>query len=122
MHSVIIHARKSTTDCTSAWGPGASRRQKLLILLIAKGSNVRTYSQSQLQRGLPIFGRDDIETYKWLKLAMIHMPEGIPRDTDRKILEKLKRRITPAQISEGDRLAQEWRPLRKTTRVMGNKE
>jgi TPR repeat protein len=68
------------------------------------------------------FIRDDIETYKWLKLAMIHMPEGIARDTDRKILEKLKRRMTPAQISEGDRLAQEWRPLRKTTRVMGNKE
>lgn len=68
------------------------------------------------------FIRDDVETYKWLKLAMIHMPEGIARDTDRKILEKLKRRMTPAQIIKGDRLAQEWRPLRQTTRVMGNKE
>lgn len=68
------------------------------------------------------FIRDDVETYKWLKLATTLMPEGNARDGDSKTLEQLKRRMTPAQMAEGDKLAKEWRPLKQTARVMNDKD
>jgi TPR repeat protein len=68
------------------------------------------------------FVRDDVETYKWFKLATLNMPKGKAHDDDNKKFEKLKLRMKPAQIAEGDRLAEEWKPLKQTNRRMGNKE
>lgn len=57
------------------------------------------------------FVRDDVETYKWLKLGTDMMPTGDSRDGDLKLLAELKSRMTDNQIKQGDELVKAWKPL-----------
>lgn len=56
---------------------------------------------------------DDVEAYKWLKLAIdrytVKNQERL--DQARKDLATLKARMTPAQISEAERRAKAWKPV-----------
>jgi TPR repeat protein len=67
------------------------------------------------------FVRDDIETYKWLKLGTDLMPTGDARDGDLKLLAELKSRMTEDQIRQGDELVKAWKPLVQSQSQMRDK-
>lgn len=69
-----------------------------------------------------VFVKDDIETYKWLKLGTDLMPNGSGRDDDLQLLEILKKRMTADQITQGDRRAKNWKPLLQSKNQMRNKD
>jgi hypothetical protein len=72
---------------------GYSRAQFNLALMYAGGEGV---------------SRDDVQALKWLELALSNArPQDVTSFTSSRAT--LTRRMTPTQISEGQRLAQEWR-------------
>ena len=68
------------------------------------------------------FMRDDIETYKLLKLATISMPEGKARNEEKKRLEALKAKMNKTQIALAEQLVVKWRPLSGYTTSMRDKD
>ena len=58
-------------------------------------------------KGVP---RDYAETHKWFNLAASRFPRGEARDQAVKNRDFVAKRMTPAQISEAQKLAREWRP------------
>ncbi len=46
----------------------------------------------------------------WFKLAVSRLPPGEGRDIAVKARDIAAMRMTPAQISEAEKLAREWRP------------
>lgn len=69
-----------------------------------------------------IFPVDDIETYKWLKLAVQYMPKGTSRDHDADLLARVTVRMSEAQIVEAERRVSAWRPLVQTRALMRDKD
>ena len=69
-----------------------------------------------------VFKRDKLEFYKWCKLAVDQEPEGKVRDNDVQIIERLKKKMTPSEIIDGDKLVERWRPLKPTNSRMGDVE
>ena len=69
-----------------------------------------------------VFKRDKLEFYKWCRLAVDQEPEGKARDNDVHILEHLKKKMTPSEIIDGDKLVERWRPLKPTNTRMGDVE
>lgn len=69
-----------------------------------------------------VFVRDDIETYKFLKLGTDLMAEGAARDADLKQLDKVKSRMTDEQIKKGDQLVADWNPLVQSQIQMRDKD
>ncbi len=53
---------------------------------------------------------DFVQAYKWLNVAASSFPPGKQRDRTVKIRDIVAKRMTPAQISEAQKLAREWRP------------
>jgi TPR repeat protein len=60
-------------------------------------------------RGVP---KDLVASYKWLALARTNARTAAVRTGAAKSLERLAAAMTPAQISDAQRLAREWRPVR----------
>ncbi len=69
-----------------------------------------------------VFVRDDVETYKWLKLGTDLMPEGNAKASDLSLLEKVKSRMSEEQIKEGDKLVKDWKPLQQSQSQMRDKD
>ncbi len=55
---------------------------------------------------------DFVQAYKWLNIAASSFPPGKQRDRTVKIRDIVAKRMTPAQISEAQKLAREWREWR----------
>ncbi len=60
-----------------------------------------------LGQGVP---QDLAQAHMWLNLAASRFPFGVKRDISVKIRDDVAKMMTPAQISEAERLAREWRP------------
>ncbi len=58
-------------------------------------------------QGVP---QDYVQAHMWLNLAASRFPPGEDRDQSVKNRDHVAKRMTPAQISEAQRLAREWRP------------
>lgn len=69
-----------------------------------------------------VFVRDDLETYKWLRLGTSLMPEGTAKQGDLKKLEEVKARMTPEQINQAEKLVKEWKPLEQSQSQMRDKD
>ncbi len=54
--------------------------------------------------------QDYAQAYMWFNLAASRFPPGEDRDQAVKNRDLLTKRMTPAQISEAEKLAQEWKP------------
>ena len=66
------------------------------------------------------FIRDDIEAFKWCRLAVDQEPEGNARDNDIKLLQSYIHHMSAEDIKKGRNLADKWAPLRQTTSKMGD--
>ncbi len=58
-------------------------------------------------QGVP---QDDAQAHMWYNLAASRFPPGENRDQSVKNRDIVAERMTPAQISEAQKLAQEWEP------------
>ncbi len=58
-------------------------------------------------QGVP---QDEAQAYMWFKLASSTFPPGEDRDRAVKNRDIAAERMTPAQISEAQKLAREWKP------------
>ena len=54
--------------------------------------------------------QDYVQAYMWFKLAASRLPPGEDRDKAVKNRDIVAKRMTPAQISEAQKLAREWKP------------
>ncbi len=54
--------------------------------------------------------QDYVQAHMWYKLAASRHPPGEDRDRAAKNRDIIAERMTPAQISEAQKLAREWRP------------
>jgi TPR repeat protein len=62
-------------------------------------------------RGVPA---DLIAAHKWLNLATAALPPGQVRNSAAQLRDAVTQRLTPAQVTEAQRLAREWRPEPRT--------
>ncbi len=60
-----------------------------------------------LGHGVP---RDYVQAHVWINLAVSNLPPGEGRDKAVKSRDLLAKSMTPAQISEAEKLAREWKP------------
>ncbi len=73
------------------------------------------YAKAQYNLGV-IYGygqgvpQDDAHAYMWFKLAASRLRPGEGRDIAVKNHDIVAMRMTPAQISEAEKLAREWKP------------
>ncbi len=58
-------------------------------------------------RGVP---QDYAQAHMWLNLAASRFPPGKDRDNAVKNRDIVAEKMTPAQISEAQKLAREWKP------------
>jgi TPR repeat protein len=58
-------------------------------------------------QGVP---QDDVQAHMRYNLAASRFPPGEDRDTAVNNRDKIAKRMTPAQISEAEKLAREWKP------------
>ncbi len=70
----------------------------------AQGNLGVMYERGQ---GVP---QDYVQAHMWFNLAASRVPPGERRDTAVKNRDIVAERMTPAQISEAQKLAREWRP------------
>jgi len=61
-------------------------------------------------RGVP---QDRVQAHMWFKLAASRLPPGEKRDIAVKNRDIVTKRMTPAQISEAQKLAREWMEKRR---------
>jgi hypothetical protein len=67
------------------------------------------------------FAKDNVEAYKWCKLAVDQEPDGQVKQNDVKILERFKHKLTPQDVEIGDTLVTGWKPLKPTNFRMRDK-
>ena len=67
------------------------------------------------------FRRDYVETYKWLSMAVRHLPEGDARNEDEGRLKKLIKLMTDKQLREGEAAIVHWNKTRQTVPRMKDK-
>ena len=66
------------------------------------------------------FMKDDIEAFKWCRLAVDQETEGHARDNDIKLLKALIDKMSVDDIKKAQYLADQWAPLRQTIGKMGD--
>ena len=54
--------------------------------------------------------QDYVQTHMWLNVAASSFPPGKDRDKALKERDRVAKKMTPAQISEAQKLAREWKP------------
>lgn len=67
------------------------------------------------------FPPDDVDAYRWLRLADKTMPRGTSRENNSARLKVLEARMSADDILRGDALAQAWYPLKQTAERMASK-
>ncbi len=90
----------STTIRSVKWSrkaaeQGKARAQYNLGIMYGKG------------QGVP---QDYVQAHMWFNLAASRFPPGEDRDRAVKNRDIVAKRMTPAQISEAQKLAREWKP------------
>ncbi|MHB1204993.1 MAG: tetratricopeptide repeat protein [Rhodospirillaceae bacterium] len=98
-------------------GQGAQVSDRLAVTLYRQAAD-KNFAPAQFNlatmyaqgRGIEL---DKAEAYKWLTLAMAaYTPEDEGKRADAEdFLQHLARGMTPAESAEGERRAQEWKPL-----------
>ena len=73
------------------------------------------YANAQFFLGLmyhegQVVPQDYAQAHRWYNLAASRFPPGEERDKAVKNRDHVAKRMTPAQISEAQKLAREWRP------------
>ena len=53
---------------------------------------------------------DLVQAHLWLSLALMRLPDGMPRTLAGEDRERVSAKMTPAQLAEAHRLAREWKP------------
>jgi TPR repeat protein len=66
------------------------------------------------------FVKDDIEAFKWCRLAVDQEPEGRTRDNDIELLKSYVHRMSADDIKKGQALVDKWKPLQQTDIKMGD--
>lgn len=67
------------------------------------------------------FPADDVEAYRWLKLADNGLPPGTSKDQNSKLLKRLETRMSADKLAKAVSLVEAWKPLKQTDKLMGNK-
>ncbi len=67
------------------------------------------------------FPADDVEAYKWLKLADNALPDGKAKHDNKRLLKALEKRMEPNEIKQAVSLVTAWRPLKQSRELMGNR-
>ncbi len=73
------------------------------------------YARAQFLLGMMYFlgqgvPEDEAQAHMWINLAASRLPPGEDRDESVKGLDIIAKVMTPAQISEAQKLAREWKP------------
>lgn len=76
-----------------------------------QGHAIALFAMGLCYRGCLGVTNDAVQTHMWLDLANARLAPGNMRDAAGRIRDKVAARMTPAQIAEAQRLAQEWRPV-----------
>ncbi len=96
---VAAYNRGDYATAIRVWRPlseqGNANAQSMLGLLYGKG------------QGVP---QDYAQAHMWYNLAASRLPPGDTRDIAVKSRDNVAMRMTPAQISEAQKLAREWKP------------
>lgn len=58
-----------------------------------------------------VFEPNDIEAYKWCRLAVDLEPDGRVKDVDSRILEKFKNKLSYSDKKKAEELAKAWKPI-----------
>jgi TPR repeat protein len=67
------------------------------------------------------FPPDDVDAYKWLKLAEKSLPKGRPQVDNKHLLKILEKRMKAADVKRGNEHVEAWRPLKQTQYLIENK-
>ena len=67
------------------------------------------------------FPHDDVDAYKWLKLAEKSLAKGNPQVENAHLLKILEKRMKAADVNRGNEHAEAWRPLKQTQHLLENK-
>jgi hypothetical protein len=59
-----------------------------------------------------VFLKDDIEAFKWCRLAVDQEPDGLVRDNDLELLRKLVHDMNVDDIKMANDLASKWKPIK----------
>ncbi|MFO0997416.1 MAG: tetratricopeptide repeat protein [Alphaproteobacteria bacterium] len=76
-----------------------------------QGHAIALFAMGICYRGCLGVTNDPVQTHMWLELAHARLAPGNMRDAAGRIRDKVAAKMTPAQIAEAQRLAQEWRPV-----------
>jgi TPR repeat protein len=74
----------------------------------------------EMYDGGDVFKPNNVEAYKWCRLAVATEAEGHARANDVKILVRFRKKMSQAEIDEGEVLFKSWRPLKGVTTQMGD--
>ena len=58
-----------------------------------------------------VFQPNNVEAYKWCRLAVDKEPEGRTRNNNVKILAKYRKKMTLSELNQGETLVRNWKPL-----------
>ena len=58
-----------------------------------------------------VFQPNNVEAYKWCRLAVDKLPKGHTRDSDANILAKYRKKMTLSELNQGEKLVRNWKPL-----------
>jgi uncharacterized protein len=75
-----------------------------------QGHAIALFALGLCYRGCVGVSNDAVQTHMWLDLAHARLTPGNMRDAAARIRDKVAVRMTPSQIAEAQKLAQEWRP------------
>lgn len=76
-----------------------------------QGHAIALFAMGICYRGCLGVTNDPVQTHMRLELAHARLAPGNMRDAAGRIRDKVAAKMTPAQIAEAQRLAQEWRPV-----------
>ncbi len=75
-----------------------------------QGHATAQYKLGFMYRNGESVSQDYVQAHMWFDLAASRFPPGEARDRAVKNRDTIAERMTPAQISEAQKLAREWRP------------
>jgi len=106
-------------------GEGVPRNYGLAIYWITRsveqGEPFAYSSLGEMRLYAHGFPPDDVEAYKWLKLADGSLPSGKALDDNTALLKILQKRMSIDEIERAKLMANAWHPLKPTYTFMDNK-
>ena len=90
--------------------PDAAEARQWFELAAAHGLAEAQYNLGVLYLTGQGVARDEVQAYKWLDRAAATYPANAEREAAVQTRDSVAARMTPAQIAEAQKLAQEWKP------------